>query len=788
MKKIFVISFLFLFLLTFPTDSFAVISCEPPLSGDYTLNTDDCLWANTVDGVDAGTGSTNTARITIGTGRSMTIQANQTISFGEIVLENGATLAISKTNSKMQKAPLWIKDSDTDGYPDSQTLDATYAKVQTAQPAGFVRKKDLSTLASADCSILDNTVWREETLYYDADSDGYGLEQTPTRRSYNSSIGSSTTIILSKPTGTVEGDVIVAALNFGGMATVTPPANWNLIRRVDNDDSTNDVSLAVYYKIATGSEPTSYTFTFSMSLTSAGIITSYYSMDTASLVDTSNSQTSGSTESTTQTFTVPSITTSYGQEYIVAFAANYATNTGGTWTNDLGNGLTEFTERTNSRRMIQGADVVKTSAGATGTYTAAPSLAAHGATVIVGLKSRAGYNLCYGASPPANRASSNSDCNDSNASVYQNLTGYTDSDNDTYTTGASQQICSGASLPAGYQASANGSDCNDSDNTKWQNINGYTDADGDGHGVGSLGPICSGATLASGYTSVNNTDCNDGNASIYQNLTCYSTGTTFNYTGSQQTYVVPVGVTSARIEAYGAAGGNGVYTNTPGYGGKASAIFTTTPGETLYIYVGNQGGSGGVNVGAGGWNGGASGGTSSYYQCYDGGGGGGSSDVRRGGTALANRIIVGGAGGGAAGDCPWGGGAVGGNGANPDGERGGDSGGYGGTQSAGGGGGPTYSVPNSGAGSSGSLGTGGSGGSGTGGGGGGGAAGYYGGGGGASGGGTTTYDGGRGGGGGSSWVSSTGTSEVSYTSGVNSGAGYIIIYPSAVTCTGATCP
>ena len=118
---------------------------------------------------------------------------------------------------------------------------------------------------------------------------------------------------------------------------------------------------------------------------------------------------------------------------------------------------------------------------------------------------------------------------------------------------------------------------------------------------------------------------------------------TYNYTGGVQTFVVPAGVTSITIEAWGAEGGRtGSYYG--GKGGYATGTLSVTPGNTLYIYVGGQGAvyagaqsswtSGGMNGGGQGYRGG--------------GGGGGASDVRRNGTSYADRVIVAGGGGGAA--------------------------------------------------------------------------------------------------------------------------------------------
>jgi hypothetical protein len=105
------------------------------------------------------------------------------------------------------------------------------------------------------------------------------------------------------------------------------------------------------------------------------------------------------------------------------------------------------------------------------------------------------------------------DCNDNNASIYQNLYGFLDSDGDAYTTGPNTTICSGASLPSNYRVANTTTDCNDANSSLYQNISGYVDADADGYGGGSALNVCSGASLPSGYSAVGG-DCNDASASI----------------------------------------------------------------------------------------------------------------------------------------------------------------------------------------------------------------------------------------------------------------------------------
>src|SRR6202044_3552412 len=99
---------------------------------------------------------------------------------------------------------------------------------------------------------------------------------------------------------------------------------------------------------------------------------------------------------------------------------------------------------------------------------------------------------------------------------------------------------------------------------------------------------------------------------------------TFNYEGAAQSFVVPPCITTVTITAYGAQGGS-AGTNPPGKGASVTTTIATTPGETLVIYVGGQGGArGSATAGAGGSEYGGIGGSASA----SGGGGGGSSDVR----------------------------------------------------------------------------------------------------------------------------------------------------------------
>ena len=109
----------------------------------------------------------------------------------------------------------------------------------------------------------------------------------------------------------------------------------------------------------------------------------------------------------------------------------------------------------------------------------------------------------------------------------------------------------------------------------------------------------------------------------------------FIYTGAQETFTVPAGVTSITVDAYGAQGGSNSPNTNINFGGYVQAELAVTPGATIYINVGGQ-----ATTVAGGFNGGGNGETAGI-------GGGGASDIRIGGTTLNDRMVVaGGAGGG----------------------------------------------------------------------------------------------------------------------------------------------
>ena len=82
-------------------------------------------------------------------------------------------------------------------------------------------------------------------------------------------------LTINKPTGTIAGDVMVAAIaTVPSTIPITPPAGWTLIQSQQQTTSNTSV-LATYYRVAGASEGTSYTWTLSNAHSGAvgGILT-----------------------------------------------------------------------------------------------------------------------------------------------------------------------------------------------------------------------------------------------------------------------------------------------------------------------------------------------------------------------------------------------------------------------------------------------------------------------------------------------------------------------------------
>ena len=168
------------------------------------------------------------------------------------------------------------------------------------------------------------------------------------------------------------------SVSGGSATTITSPSGWTLIRRPDNSTTT---SLATYYRVATGSEASSYAWTVGASARAVGVISRYTGAITSNLFDpaaSSGSIGTGNTgSSTSPSATGVTTTTAYDTE--VAFFATIgmgltveeATTPATTFT--APSGLTErfdVAQFTTAGPTIETSDAQVATASATGNETA----------------------------------------------------------------------------------------------------------------------------------------------------------------------------------------------------------------------------------------------------------------------------------------------------------------------------------------------------------------------------------------------------------------------------------
>jgi hypothetical protein len=214
-------------------------------------------------------------------------------------------------------------------------------------------------------------------------------------RGSQSAVTAATTLTINKPAGTVAGDVMIASIAFRLMnlnppnpdprdIAVAAPAGWTLVRRMDQTADTPN-GLAIYWKLAGGSEPASYSWTFSCQNVSgnntcvalgfgqaAGGIVSFSGVDTATPIDVENGQSNA--QAATQA--TPNITTTVANTMLVT---THSIPNANVWQNPPPSGMTQAyqnssTPGVNQPLMIQVSTALQAAPGATGTKSATDTL------------------------------------------------------------------------------------------------------------------------------------------------------------------------------------------------------------------------------------------------------------------------------------------------------------------------------------------------------------------------------------------------------------------------------
>lgn len=138
-----------------------------------------------------------------------------------------------------------------------------------------------------------------------------------------------------------------------------------------------------------------------------------------------------------------------------------------------------------------------------------------------GFGAEAGQLACTNGAPPDGFATTGTDCDDGDATVWMSLV-YTavDLDGDGITAPAMGTRCTAGTLLPPYFAAPHGNDCNDNDPTVSVALTVFADADRDGFGAGPAQQACTNGTPPAGFVT-SGTDCDDTDASVWA-LLAYS--------------------------------------------------------------------------------------------------------------------------------------------------------------------------------------------------------------------------------------------------------------------------
>src|SRR5712691_3550821 len=163
-----------------------------------------------------------------------------------------------------------------------------------------------------------------------------------------------------KPPGTVAGDVMIASIAFGLNSTITPPAGWTLVRRIDQA-SGSTYSMAIYRRTADASDASVSSYVFGLSNANngwVGGIQSISGVDTTTPIDVENGQVTASA----LTHATPSVTTTGANRLLVTTHMVYRGNITG-WTPPAG--MTETLDFRTGRNIgpaIETSNVVQATA------------------------------------------------------------------------------------------------------------------------------------------------------------------------------------------------------------------------------------------------------------------------------------------------------------------------------------------------------------------------------------------------------------------------------------------
>jgi len=161
-----------------------------------------------------------------------------------------------------------------------------------------------------------------QNLYFFGQNQSSAITGEIALRASNTASTTGTTLTLTKPTGTAEGDLMIVFTGLGENVAQTRPSGWQVL-------FTPPVSFTMtqlgYYKVATASEPSSYNFTTAASQDCVGVISTFYS--TAGYGEWFMGEDNGNVESSSNTVSTGNVTSVDNSILISTFSIDGAIST-----------------------------------------------------------------------------------------------------------------------------------------------------------------------------------------------------------------------------------------------------------------------------------------------------------------------------------------------------------------------------------------------------------------------------------------------------------------------------
>lgn len=145
------------------------------------------------------------------------------------------------------------------------------------------------------------------------------------RNTQTANATTASSITITKPTSTASGDVLIAIVYASSQGiTITAPDGFTAIPNCSISTSSPSMTLGAYYKVAGGSEPASYEFSFSASVSvTRGVMSAWTAVNGSPVIVGSNCQ----VNSSSTVCPVPAVTAQTGGARSIIYAISFASAT-----------------------------------------------------------------------------------------------------------------------------------------------------------------------------------------------------------------------------------------------------------------------------------------------------------------------------------------------------------------------------------------------------------------------------------------------------------------------------